>query len=205
MQTNLSLTAQARRAQVVDATVRVLARHGLSGTSFAKIAAEAGISSPGMISYHFADKDELYSVLAQQLLDDCVEAIEEAVSAAPDPLAAVAAYVTSFVSWQDSNRDGVSALWRLASGWKAPGRDSAFDEAPLVAPLLRVLDEGRRAGMVRAVDTTVVAQAVLCAVEGFRDVATGNPDLAPDDFAAELVELFVRGLATRGPEAGDDG
>jgi AcrR family transcriptional regulator len=175
----------------------VIARHGLSGTSFTRIAEEAGISSPGLISYHFAGKDELFTVLTQQLLDACADAIEEAVGAAPDPHAAVAAYVTAFVSWQDANREGVAALWRLASGWKAPGLDRAFDETPLVAPLLRVLEEGRASGALRDVNPSVVAQGMLCAVEAFHDAAAADPGLTADTFAAELVELFVRGLEVR--------
>src|SRR5690349_11588172 len=43
----------ARRAQIVDAAIDVLAEHGYPNTSFAKIAARAGLSSTGMISHHF--------------------------------------------------------------------------------------------------------------------------------------------------------
>src|SRR5688572_29786940 len=105
MQSRRSFTAQARRAQIVEATVRVIAHEGLSKASFGRIAAEAGLSSPGMISYHFADKDELLTVLCDAILDGCVTEIEEAVAAAAGPVEGFAAYLTAFVRWQDTHRD----------------------------------------------------------------------------------------------------
>lgn len=48
----------------------MIAREGLSKASFARIATEAGLSSPEMISHHFADKDELLTALADTVLGD---------------------------------------------------------------------------------------------------------------------------------------
>jgi AcrR family transcriptional regulator len=49
----------ARRAQIVDTAIDLLAEHGYPDTSCAKIAKRAGLSSTGMISYYFAGKDDL--------------------------------------------------------------------------------------------------------------------------------------------------
>jgi TetR/AcrR family transcriptional regulator, fatty acid metabolism regulator protein len=194
MQTRQSFTATARRAQIVEAAVRVIAREGLSKASFGRIAAEAGLSSPGMISYHFADKDELLTVLCDTLLDDCVAAIEEAVAAAEGPAQGLAAYLTGFVRWQDTHRDEVGALWRLSAGWKRPGEPAAFDETLLRDPLLRVLHEGQAAGVLRPVRSEWTAHLVLCAVEGYQQALQDDPGLDADAFAATLVDLFERGL-----------
>jgi AcrR family transcriptional regulator len=197
VETNLTFTAQARRAQIVDAAVRVIARDGLSKATFGRIAAEAGLSSPGMISYHFADKDELFTVLSDTVLGDCVAAIEEAVAAADGPVAALSAYLAGFVRWQDTHRDEVGALWRLSAGWKRPGAPSAFDEAPLREPLLRILRDGRDLGVLRPVPERWVAQSILCAVEGYQEAMQDDPELDGEAFAAMLVDLFERGLTTR--------
>lgn len=197
MQTKPSVTSQARRLQIVEAATRVIAREGLSKAAFTRIAMEAGLSSPGMISYHFADKDELFAVLADRHVTDLAGALVSATDGAPDAKAALAAYLNAFIGWQDTNRDAVGALWRLASGWKAPGRDQAFDEEPLVAPLLRVLDDGVASGVLRDVRAGWVAHTILCAVEGFHEVIAANPDLTADAYAAELIALFVGGLEVR--------
>lgn len=194
MQTRQSFTATARRAQIVRAAVRVIAREGLSKASFGRIAAEAGLSSPGMISYHFADKDELLTVLCDTVLDDCLAAIEEAVDAAEDPAQGLAAYLTGFVRWQDTHRDDVGALWRLSAGWKRPGEPAAFDEALLRAPLLRVLRAGQRSGALRRLPDEWTAHLILCAAEGYQQALQDDPELDADVFAATLVDLFERGL-----------
>ncbi|MFI2364342.1 TetR/AcrR family transcriptional regulator [Promicromonospora sp. NPDC019610] len=197
MQTGRSFTTTARRAQIVEAAVRVIAREGLSKATFGRIAAEAGLSSPGMISYHFADKDELLTVLCDTVLGDCVAAIEQAVAAAGSPEGGLAAYLTSFVRWQDTHRDGVNALWRLSAGWKRPGEPAAFDEALLRDPLLGVLRVGSAAGTVRPVQVEWTAHAILCAVEGYQQAREDDPGLDADAFAQALVDLFERGLTPR--------
>lgn len=194
MRTRLSFTARARRAQIVDAAVRVIAREGLSKASFGRIATEAGLSSPGMISYHFADKDELLTVLSDTVLGDCVTAIDEAIAAADGPAEQFEAYLMAFIRWQDTHRDEVGALWRLSAGWKRPGEQSAFDEAPLREPLLRVLRDGQAAGLLRPVPEEWAAKTILSSVEGFQQALHDDPDLDAEAFAAMLVDLFGHGL-----------
>jgi hypothetical protein len=54
-----SLTATARRAQIIAATIETIAELGYGQASFGRIAERAGLSSTRLISYHFADKQEL--------------------------------------------------------------------------------------------------------------------------------------------------
>ncbi|GEM_PF-4098691 len=54
----------ARRSQIIEATIVVLAEKGYTNTTFVRIAEQAGFR-PGLISYYFKNKDELtYEVLA---------------------------------------------------------------------------------------------------------------------------------------------
>ena len=48
-----------RRTQIIEAAIGQLAEHGDSGATFARIVGAGGLSSPGLISYHFADRAEL--------------------------------------------------------------------------------------------------------------------------------------------------
>lgn len=192
-----TVTSQVRRRQITDAAARVIAVDGLSRASFTRIAHTAGLSSPGMISYHFADKDELFAVLCDEAIADCAQAIEGAVAAAPGPQEALAAYLTSFIDWQDAHREQVSALRRLAAGWKRPGLDAAFDEGALSEPLRAILIEGAASGALRTVRTEWVIETILCAVEGFEAALGRDLDLDASAFGDELVGLFVHGLEAR--------
>ncbi|MGH3494376.1 MAG: TetR family transcriptional regulator, partial [Sciscionella sp.] len=62
-----SLTATARRAQIVAATIETIAELGYAQASFARIAERAGLSSTRLISYHFAGKRELIEQVLSEL------------------------------------------------------------------------------------------------------------------------------------------
>ncbi len=194
MRTKSSITSQARRVQIIGATVRVIEREGLAKASFGRIAGEAGLSSPGMISYHFADKDELLAAVCDTILDDCAAALAGAVSASESAVAALSSYLFAFVRWQDDHRTAVAALWQLAAGWRRPASTCAFDESSLIDPLRRALREGRGAGAWRPLHQEWVAQAVFCAGKGYPQARYDDPDLDADAFARTLVDLFTDGL-----------
>lgn len=56
-----------RRSEIVAAFAEVLADHGYAGATIAAVAQRAGVA-PGLIHYHFRDKDELLSALLDGLL-----------------------------------------------------------------------------------------------------------------------------------------
>ena len=56
-----SFTGSARRAQIVDATLSVIAEQGYDNASYARIAEQAGRSSPRLSSYNFAGTADLTS------------------------------------------------------------------------------------------------------------------------------------------------
>ena len=65
-----TFTEQARRAQIVSAAITTIAEVGYRNASFAQIAKRAGLSSTGLISYHFASKDELIGEVVVTVLVD---------------------------------------------------------------------------------------------------------------------------------------
>jgi TetR/AcrR family transcriptional regulator, fatty acid metabolism regulator protein len=189
-----TLTTEARRLQIVDAAITVLARDGLSQTSLGRIATQAGLSSAGLITYHFADKDDVLLTVTRTLLGRALAALRKATSTADGPVAALDAYIETFVGFQAANPEGVRALWRLAAGWKAPGRDDAFDGEQLCEPLKEVLARGIDAGVFRQLDVTTVALGIARSIETFPEAGAADP--AP--FVRELQTLYRRGIASDG-------
>ena len=64
-----TFTSQARRAQIVAAAIDTIAGLGLAGATFARIAERAGLSSTRMISYHFADRDDLLDAVVARVFE----------------------------------------------------------------------------------------------------------------------------------------
>jgi AcrR family transcriptional regulator len=56
-----------RRTQILDAAQRLVAERGWSGTTFADICREAGVSN-GVLTYHFKDKEDLRLALFEREL-----------------------------------------------------------------------------------------------------------------------------------------
>jgi AcrR family transcriptional regulator len=63
-------SAQSKADRILEAAQRVLNTHGFSGTTIAKVAAEAGVSR-GLLHYYFEDKEDM---LAQMLRRSTEEA-----------------------------------------------------------------------------------------------------------------------------------
>lgn len=72
---------QARRAQLIEVTIALVAERGYAATSLANIAQAAGITK-GAVLYHFATKDAVvaaaYGVVLQGLVDHVGEAVDAA-------------------------------------------------------------------------------------------------------------------------------
>ena len=58
---------ETRRAEILEAYTRVLAEHGMEGTTMARVAARAGVV-PGLLHHHFESKDEMTDALLAALI-----------------------------------------------------------------------------------------------------------------------------------------
>lgn len=58
-----------RRQALIDATITSIARHGLSGTTIARVTKIAG-TSIGLANFHFASKEVLFEAVLQHLADE---------------------------------------------------------------------------------------------------------------------------------------
>ncbi|MEP7287569.1 MAG: TetR family transcriptional regulator [Chloroflexota bacterium] len=69
----------ARRAQIIEATIDVLAEQGYMNASFVRIAKRAGISA-GLISYHFKDKEELMDEVYMTIMGGRLKHLQEKIA-----------------------------------------------------------------------------------------------------------------------------
>jgi AcrR family transcriptional regulator len=190
--TERSDAATARRAQIVEATIAVVAEEGFARASFARIAERAGLSSTRLISYHFAGKAELVAAVVEHVVDGIGRHVGALVMAAESPGARLAAYIEGVVGYADSHRAPMAALLQVVlSGAWGDGRPAPSD----VSHLARILADGQRCGAMRAFDTHVMASTIQRAVEAVPFQLQADPGLDCTSYATELVELFDR--ATR--------
>ncbi len=82
---------EARRRQLVDATMKCIARKGLGGTSIGDVAKEAGLSQ-GIVNLHFQSKDNLLTETLRTLANEYREQFDKTLEkAGPHPADALRA------------------------------------------------------------------------------------------------------------------
>lgn len=118
-------SADDRRAALIDACARCLARHGASGTSVRVICTEAGVS-PGLLRHYFDGIDALIAETYRATGARVAEALDAAVAdAGDDPRARLLAFVTASFRPPVSDPELLAtwlAFWSLARTDAAIGR-----------------------------------------------------------------------------------
>ncbi|ALH82998.1 TetR/AcrR family transcriptional regulator [Sphingopyxis macrogoltabida] len=88
-------SADARRADLIEATAACLAEHGIAGTNVRAICAKAGVS-PGLLRHYFGGIDDLVAATYQATSDRMDAIFMDAVAdAGGDPRARLSAYLTA--------------------------------------------------------------------------------------------------------------
>ena len=194
-----SFTASGRRAQIVTAAIEVIAEVGYANASFSRIAMHAGLSSTGMISYHFAGKDDLLAACVAEIEQVTGAFMEPRVDAAEGHVAQLRAFVESNVALVGEHPADVQALIDIVKSGAAQsaavdGRLALFEEH---------FRTGQEAGVFRPFDTRTVALAFTTGLDAV--VATAAKDVPePGELVRigrELADLYIRATTTTAPDS----
>lgn len=141
--------ALTERKMVMDAAVRVMGRSGYSRMSVAAVLAEAGLSTRSFYR-HFASKQDLLRALMEREIASVQRSLQRAVAAAPDPVAALGAWLDRFLDvYYEPTRASRTALFS-ASLLEAsyPFGTSVLDmRRHFCEPLVVALRDGHERGL----------------------------------------------------------
>jgi len=202
-----SVTATARRAQIIEATIAVLAEAGYAQTSFARIAERAGLSSTRLISYHFAGKGELLEQVVVAVTDAAAKYMGPRVEAAAPGRCRLRAYIESNLEWMGRNRAQIVALLAIfnAAPYSAGGQPAAYagHYQIVIARLEYYLREGQRTADLRAFSTRMAAVTIRAAIDAAGYRLGGDPDFDVAGYGRELADFFDQAVraTTRAPDS----
>jgi len=108
------LTAEARRAAILDAASTVFSARGYHSASIDEIAGEAGVSK-ALIYEHFASKQELHAKLVEAHAAELYERLAAAVPSVEGSAARLAAGLDAFFRFVEERRDAWRMLFREAT------------------------------------------------------------------------------------------
>ncbi|QUH01010.1 TetR family transcriptional regulator [Saccharopolyspora erythraea] len=190
-----SFTEERRRAQIVDAAIDTIVELGYAKTSFGQIAKRAGLSSTGMISYHFRNKAELMRQVVSDVYAVALEVVGSRIDQAGDPPAQLRAFIEGSVEFYRTHHRHMRALTEVWLGSRGEDESTAPPHRQELESLEEMFREGQRAGDFRDFSPRVMAVALRHALDGVALHLGVEPGTDPDVYAGELVTLFD--LATR--------
>ncbi|WP_043668655.1 TetR/AcrR family transcriptional regulator [Clavibacter michiganensis] len=191
----------ARRAELLDAAVRVMAVTGVAGASTRAITAEAGFAH-GAFHYCFGVREELLGALLRQEVDAVVAQLEAAEDPTGAPLGAVVA--TTLRAELDRVRrepDRQRVLLDLAS---------TVQRIPALADLPawehgRYVEETRRRFAAAGLGSMCAERCAALAVAGMQGIVgawLSRRDAAADAAAERAVDDLSRALALLAEDGG---
>lgn len=190
-----------RRAQIARAFQRLLAAEGFTAASFARVAAEAGISV-GLIQHYFAGKDALLRFAYEDALRRVAERVRaraEADGAARRPGAEVLLDTLVELLPLDAERE---VEYRVRQGLQAqaPHHPELAEVArragrDILGHVTAAVEHGVARGEVDpGVDPALAARLILATTQGLADqVALSGPDEFParDVLARAVAAVFT--------------
>ena len=194
-----------RRKQIAVGLMKVMAANGYDGASIGDIAREAGLK-PGLLHYHFANKEEILLEAINVIATDHAAGLESRLDQHPgDPTARLEAFVDFhlglgadadperladwvFISGEALRRPAVRKAYSLlVSGW-----------IDLAAKLIGDFPGGS-SGVVEPRST---AAALIALIQGYFVLAAASPESIPRGSAAGCAKGMLNGLLDSAPFQG---
>jgi AcrR family transcriptional regulator len=188
-----SFIEEARRQQIVEATIQTLAAHGYINTTFARIAKTAGIS-PSLIPYHFKDKDELSHVVVKTIVQERLGNIRQHISkdmSARDKLKTILEVDVRYMGLRPERFQAYVEV--LFSKRSIAGAINYMGETSTLDTLVRdALIEGQQRGEFGDFDPDNLALIIDAARDSFLAQLPHHKEYNLDRFTTTLVELALR-------------
>jgi AcrR family transcriptional regulator len=196
------LSEPERRAQILRATVQVVALHGFEAASASLIARQAGVSK-GLIWHYFADKTDLM----RQAAAETMRVIRDEVAASADPSMPVPDAIRTFIRTVAAIRvrrpDEFRAMSRIS------GRLQEADESPafiqhgyeqLYQGQESLFRRGQQEGAFRDFDIRVMAITYQAAIDAMLSYLDTHPETDVERYADALADILLTAIARQSGE-----
>jgi AcrR family transcriptional regulator len=187
-----------RRAQIVEAATRLVARQGFAKTVVRDIAEEANISV-GLVYEYVRSKEDILFLIYEHWAQVWGEGLEKALARGKDPLDQLMSGVSFLVGVADRHADVTHLFYRETGHLSDYGTEQAKQtEREMVDRLTAVLDAAVEADLMRPeTDRLALATQLILLCHGW--VLKGyllRKGRTATAYATSLVEMAVNGWAT---------
>jgi TetR/AcrR family transcriptional regulator, fatty acid metabolism regulator protein len=191
-----TFTRRKRREQLVDCAIEAIVELGFNRASVGEVARRAGVSK-GVVTYHFAAKDDLIHEVVAQIFDSIKAFLEDRLSGtSPDRF--VADYINAWVAYYRTHQRYMLAIGQIWSNFRDEGGQlhlGSQTEAGELAVVEYVFELGQSNGSLGSFSPRVMAVTIKAALDALLAQLAADPELDLEAYGGELVTLFER--ATR--------
>lgn len=184
-----------RRNEIINAFLEVMASQGYAKATIAAIADKAGLA-PGLIHYHFKNKQEILLELIGQVSDLTLERYQQNLQNAKSPKEKLRAYINARLAKDDNDTSAYVAAWVMI-GTEAIRQEEVrelYEQAikkqqKLIEDLLAELTDKDKKSIKK------MAGIIMAAIEGAFQLSVAAQNVMPQGYAAQsLFELIENSL-----------
>jgi AcrR family transcriptional regulator len=182
------------KRKILSSAIQMFSRYGYKGTSMRMIAKAADISIGGLYLY-FRNKEDLYTTLISNRLDDLTAETKRTLKDIQDPAEAMRTFIAMRIEYAKKHRELILVLGKeqgFTFGLRA--KKKFFRDQRRV--IEEIVQKGIRSGRFRDCNKEEVAKIIVCAFRGFILSIIVEPDalFAPEEFSS----IVLNGILAKG-------
>ena len=183
--------AASKRQTILDTALTLFVTQGVSGTSTASIAKQAGVAT-GTLFHHFPNKqvlvDELYRTIKQELAEVMLKELPE------DPLAKAAVFWHDALDWFLDNPEKL-VFFKLYYGSPLLSTESKRQAMQEVFGFLYdFFQQGQDAGIFVKLPLEFVVQNIQSNIFSTTTFIVENPEFNTAEFKQQTFELMAKSM-----------
>ncbi|WP_374368194.1 transcriptional regulator BetI [Dongia sp.] len=191
------LAKEARRRQLIEATIDGIARKGFTDLKIADVAAEAGLSV-GIVNFYFKSKDALLIATLKHLVEDYEQHVAQTLARAGKSAATqIDAMIEADFARNHANRKYVTVWyafwgetrWRPEFSKLCADLSTSFQQS-MTRSIERLIEEGGYQG----IDAGLVARGFNAMIDGLWLDMLINPKQTDRDTAKASVRTYLAAL-----------
>lgn len=182
-----SFIEQARRTQIIACAIETIAELGYGRASLAQIGKCARVSK-GVITYHFASKEELMQAVVEEVFGQFAGFVVERITT-DQPWDALRAFLQANADFLKAHRKQLLALFEIvnnAHDITLQGYNRELD----LKRIAQLLTKGQRQGVFRSFDVQVMAMAILALRDSLIVQSARHAGLDIDHYIQEIITLI---------------
>lgn len=194
MEKQPSFITQARREQIIKATIEALDEIGYKKISLAKIAKKAKVST-GLISYHFSDKEDVLNHTLVYLLTNQYDFIKEKVAERKSAYDQLITFIDASLAYQGTHHAHNVALIEIIFNARTPDNIPYYkvaedEEDPLYVLLQTILQYGQETKEFSTFDTKNVSIIIQGAIS--ESMLMNQEDFNLETYKNELITMVTK-------------